>query len=107
MAISVRLDPIIEARVDAEAQRLGISKSQWVKGALERMLGAKNPAELLLAVRSGTPMGDAGASENVSDKVKAKLRVKRSSGCSVIRKTANAKWTWPMLRSTGSRSKQA
>jgi len=74
MTISVRLDPALEARIDAEARRLGISKSQFVKDALERVLGVKNPAKLLRAVRSRAPMGKPDASENVSSKVRAKLR---------------------------------
>ena len=35
MALSVRLDPALEARVDEESKRLGISKSELVKDALE------------------------------------------------------------------------
>lgn len=42
MALSVRLEPAIEARVEQEARRLGISKSEFVKDALERVLGLKN-----------------------------------------------------------------
>ena len=74
MAISVRLEPALEARVEAEARRLGTTKSQLVKEALERMLGIRNPAELLKSVRSGTPMGNPDASEGVSARMKAKLR---------------------------------
>ena len=74
MAISVRLEPALEARVEAEARRLGTTKSQLVKEALERMLGIRNPAELLKSVRSGTPMGNPDASEDVSARMKAKLR---------------------------------
>ena len=79
MTLSVRLDPTLEARVDQEARRLGISKSEFVKDALERVLGIKNPAKLLRAVRSGTPMGDPDASRNVSKRVRAKLRAKRAA----------------------------
>jgi hypothetical protein len=79
MALSVQLDPVLKTRVNQEAKRLGISKSAFVKDTLERVLGFKNPAELLDAVRSGTPMGDPNASENVSEKVKAKLREKHSA----------------------------
>jgi predicted DNA-binding protein len=43
MALSVRLDPILAARVEAESKRLGISKSDLVKDALELRLGLKNP----------------------------------------------------------------
>ncbi len=78
MAFSVRLEPAIEARVEQEARRLGISKSKFVKDALERVLGLKNPAEMLKQVRSGIPMDAADTSEQVSQKVVAKLREKHS-----------------------------
>lgn len=83
MALSVRLDPILESRLDQEAKRLGITKSEFVKDALERVLGLKNPYELLQQVR------DAAAyrvcepatydSEVVSAKVKDRLRAKHSA----------------------------
>jgi RHH-type rel operon transcriptional repressor/antitoxin RelB len=79
MALSVRLAPEIEARIEQEARRLGISKSEFVKDALERVLGLKNPSELLRQVRSGTPMGTTDTSEHVSQKVRTKLREKHSS----------------------------
>ncbi len=79
MPMSVRLDPALEARVDQEARRLGLTKSQFVKDTLQRALGLKNPARLLKAVRSGSPMGDPGASQNVSARMKAKLRAKRAA----------------------------
>ena len=78
MTLTVRLDPALETKVDQEARRLGISKSEFVKDALERVLGLKNPASLLRAVRSRTPMGNPNASENVSERVRARLREKRS-----------------------------
>ena len=78
MAISVRLEPALEARVEAEARRRGTTKSQLVKDALERMLGVKNPAELLTSVRSNTLMGNPNASADVSDRMKAKLRAQRT-----------------------------
>lgn len=79
MALSVRLDPIIEARVEQESKRLGITKSEFVKDALERVLGMKDPYKLLLQARSGTPMGNPTASENTGEKFRAKLRAKRSA----------------------------
>ncbi len=78
MPISVRLDPALEARLDQEVRRLGVTRSEFVKDALERVLGIKSPASLLRQVRSNTPMGDPDASENVSTKVKARLRAKHS-----------------------------
>jgi len=79
MALSIQLEPELDARIEQEAQRLGISKSEFVKDALERVLGLKNPAALLKQVRSGTPMGATDTSEYVSQKVKAKLREKHSA----------------------------
>jgi predicted transcriptional regulator len=77
MTLTVRLDAALETKVDQEARRLGITKSEFVKDALERVLGLKDPAALLKAVRSGRPMGNPQASENVSARMKAKLREKR------------------------------
>ncbi len=79
MAMSVRLDPSLEEIISQEARRLGISKSAFVKDAIERALGLKNPAHLLKLVRSGKPMGDPAASEDVSTKVKERMRAKRSA----------------------------
>ena len=79
MPMSVRLDPALEARVDQEARRLGLTKSQFVKDALQRVLGLKSPARLLKTVRSGSPMGGPSASQNVSARMKAKLRAKRAA----------------------------
>lgn len=77
MTLTVRLDAALEARVEQEAKRLGITKSELVKDALERVLGLKNPAALLKAVRSGRAMGNPHASQNISARMKAKLREKR------------------------------
>lgn len=77
MTLTVRLDVTLETRVSQEAKRLGVTKSEFVKDALERVLGLKDPAALLKTVRSRRPMGDPNASQNVSTRVKAKLREKR------------------------------
>jgi hypothetical protein len=77
MTLTVRLDSALETKVDQEAKRLGITKSEFVKDALERVLGLKNPASLLKVVRSRMPMGNPNASTNVSVRMRAKLREKR------------------------------
>ena len=79
MTLSVRLEPALEARLEQEARRLGISKSEFVKDALERILGLKNPAELLRQVRSSTALGATDTSEHVSRQIREKLREKHSS----------------------------
>jgi predicted DNA-binding protein len=76
MAMSVRLDPALEARIDQEARRRGVTKSDIVKDAVERVLGLTDPASLLRRVRSGKPMGNPDASRDVSARLKAKLRAK-------------------------------
>jgi hypothetical protein len=77
VVLSVRLDPVLEARVEEESKRLGISKSDLVKDALELRLGLKNPYDLLCQVRSGTPMGKPAASERTGAGLRSKLRAKR------------------------------
>lgn len=79
MALSVRLDPVIEKRVEQESRRLGITKSEFVKDALERVLGYKNPLDLLDQVSSRTPMGVPTASRDSGEKFRARLRAKRSA----------------------------
>ncbi len=79
MALSVRLEPVIEARLEQEARRLGITKSEFVKDTLERALGLKNPAELLARVRSNTPIGTSDTSEQVKERFGEKLREKHSA----------------------------
>jgi RHH-type rel operon transcriptional repressor/antitoxin RelB len=79
MALSVRLEPALEARVVQEARRLGITKSEFVKDALERVLGLKDPCALLRQVRSNAPMGRADASEATGRQLQAKLRAKRAA----------------------------
>ena len=77
MAVSVRLDPMVEARLTQQANLLGITKSDFIKDAIERVLGMKDPAALLREVRSGGKLGRRNASANVSRQVKAKLRAQR------------------------------
>ena len=76
MAVSVRLDPVIEARLTQQAALLGISKSQFIKDAIERMLGLQNPATLLRQIRRSGKMGRPDASAHVSASMKARLRAK-------------------------------
>lgn len=54
MAVSVRLDPLMEKEVELSAKRQGITKSQFIIAALERALGRKDPYKLLLEVTGET-----------------------------------------------------
>ena len=77
MAVSVRLDPVIEAKLTQQARLLGITKSDFIKDAIERFLGMKNPAARLREVRRGGKLWRRDASANVSRLMKAKLRAQR------------------------------
>lgn len=48
MAVSVRMDPLLERELEGAAQRAGLTKSQFIIEAVERALGRKNPHALLL-----------------------------------------------------------
>ncbi len=50
MAVSVRMDPLLERDLEAAAKRQGVTKSQFIIDAVERALGRKNPYELLLKI---------------------------------------------------------
>lgn len=52
MAVSVRMDPLLEKRLELAAQRQGVTKSQFIIDAVERALGYKNPYELMLQAKA-------------------------------------------------------
>ena len=51
MAVSVRMDPLLERELELAAQRKGVTKSQFIIAALEKALDRKNPYDLLLKVQ--------------------------------------------------------
>ena len=79
MMLSVRLDPALDARVSEESRLRGVTKSEVVKDALERVLGLKNPYELLEQVRGGKLMRKPAASTATGAALKVKLRAKHTS----------------------------
>lgn len=78
MAVSGRLDPVVEAKLTQQANLLGVTKSDFIKDALERVLGMKDPAALLRQTRSGNKLGRRDTPANVSRLMKARLLAKRS-----------------------------
>lgn len=82
MAVSVRLEPMLEKELELTAKRMGVTKSQFIVSALERALGRKNPYELLLKVRSEVreplPESELTASPTKAA-VRAKLHSKRAA----------------------------
>ncbi len=43
MAVSVRMEPILEKELELAAKRKGITKSQFIIEAVQRALGGKTP----------------------------------------------------------------
>jgi RHH-type rel operon transcriptional repressor/antitoxin RelB len=82
MAISVRIDPLLERELELAAQRKGITKSQFVIDAVERALGRKNPYELMVALQAeeaaapGYKVERKTATPYDADKSKTALRAK-------------------------------
>jgi predicted DNA-binding protein len=52
MAVSVRMDPLLERELEIAAKRKGITKSQFIIEAVQRSLGRKNPFELMIALQA-------------------------------------------------------
>jgi hypothetical protein len=47
MAVSVRMDPLMEKELELAAKRKGVTKSQFIIDAVERALGRKDPYALM------------------------------------------------------------
>lgn len=52
MAVSVRMNALLEKQLELAAQRKGVTKSQFIIDAVERALGHKNPYDLMLQVQA-------------------------------------------------------
>ncbi|WP_291555330.1 hypothetical protein [Comamonas sp. SCN 65-56] len=52
MAVSVRMEPLLEKRLELAAQQKGITKSQFIIDAVERALGSKDPYALMVALKA-------------------------------------------------------
>ncbi|MEO9103039.1 MAG: hypothetical protein ABI212_02575 [Burkholderiaceae bacterium] len=52
MALSVRLNPLLEKELELAAQRRGITKSQFVIDAVQRSLGRGNAYELMVELQA-------------------------------------------------------
>lgn len=64
MALSVRMDPLLEKELESTSRRRGITKSQFIIEAVELALGRKDAYQLLLKVR-GNVAADSPNARNV------------------------------------------
>ena len=69
MAISVRMDPLLERELELVARKKGVTKSQFVIEAVERALGRRNPYDLMMAfkVEEERAVYNSGALKEVND----------------------------------------
>jgi len=86
MAVSVRLDPLMEKELELSAKRQGITKSQFIIAALERALGRKDPYKLLMQIKAQYPEAENLKVEelnpdlsNAKEVIRAKLRAKHEA----------------------------
>ncbi len=71
------LERALMDKLTQQAALLGVTKSDFIKDALARVLGMKNSATVLKQVRSAGKMGRPDASSHVSAAMKTRLRAKR------------------------------
>ena len=71
MAVSVRMDPLLEMQLTEAAKRKGITKSQFIIEAVERSLGRRNPYELMQALKVEEEQRAYGPNANPADRAVA------------------------------------
>jgi RHH-type rel operon transcriptional repressor/antitoxin RelB len=80
MAVSVRLEPLLEKELELAAKRLGVTKSQFIVSALEQALGRQNPYELLLKVQAEVRESEGGEYLSPTKAaIRAKLKAKQDA----------------------------
>ena len=52
MAVSVRMEPVLEKQLELAAKRKGVTKSQFIVDAVRHALGHQDPYALFLQVRA-------------------------------------------------------
>ncbi len=52
MAVSVRMEPVLEKQLELAAKRKGVTKSQFIIDAVRHALGHQDPYALFLQVRA-------------------------------------------------------
>ena len=110
MAVSVRMDPVLERELEAAARRQGLTKSQFIVDAVERALGRKNPYDLLLQAQEEVAEYRVGAKEPVADGAKAgstkeRVRAVLAEKRATIQKEWAADRASPAVVKRGSRGK--
>lgn len=78
MAVSVRMEPLMEKELELAAKRQGITKSQFIIAAVERALGRKDPAVLYHKLMEEVGRYDIGAGAQDADLSPRKAALRNS-----------------------------
>ena len=68
MAVSVRMDPLLEKELELAAQRRGVTKSQFIIDAVEKALGRRDAYALMLSLVAEEERRAYGPEANAKDK---------------------------------------
>jgi RHH-type rel operon transcriptional repressor/antitoxin RelB len=79
MAVSVRMDPLMEKELELAAKRRGVTKSQFIIEAVERALGRKDPAALYQQVMERPGTYSAAEAEQGEQPLRARLQGKHTA----------------------------
>ncbi len=71
MAVSVRMDPLLERELELAAKRKGITKSQFIVEAVQRALGHRNPYALMQAIKAEEEARAYGPAASASERAAA------------------------------------
>lgn len=77
MAVSVRMDPLLEIELQQAAERQGVTKSQFIIAAVERALGRKNPYELMQQLKAEEPRAKYKAVQQPYDTAASKAALRK------------------------------
>lgn len=72
MAVSVRMDPLLEKELELAAQRRGVTKSQFIIDAVEKALGRRDAFALMESLTAEEEKRYYGADAKPEDKKVAK-----------------------------------
>ena len=87
MAVSVRMEPLLERELEQAARRQGVTKSQFIIAAVERALGRIDPAQLYHQVMEQAAQyrvaeelpGAAALPPSTGDRVREKLQAQHQA----------------------------
>lgn len=98
MAVSVRMDPLMEKELELAAKRQGVTKSQFIIAAVARALGHKDPAALyhkvmadMAAYRSVRPETEDAPPSALQEKLRTQYAAEQEDYAAYVKEREAAK----------------